>query len=55
MGISTKDNRCFADNGEEKCKALRHKFCNSGDCRFFKTEEQFKKDREKYGFKGKED
>ena len=46
--------KCFADRGESCC-ILKHKFCETEKCRFYKTKEQFNKDREKYGSGTEED
>lgn len=31
---------CFGYD-KDKCKALKERYCDSGDCRFFKTKEEF--------------
>lgn len=42
---------CFAyDPVKHNCKVLNECYCKVEDCKFFKTKEQFKKGREKYGF-----
>lgn len=38
--------KCFADKEQNKCAVLIDKNCT--DCKFFKTENQYKNDRLKY-------
>jgi hypothetical protein len=38
---------CFAYVSSWKCKALNDVVCKTGECPFYKTQEQFEKDAEK--------
>lgn len=44
---------CFAyktENGKIKCIALREMECTKGQCKFYKSREQYRKEVKKYGF-----
>ena len=43
---------CFGYRGSCKCSALKQMYCNIEHCRFYKTKEQFERDRKKYPFVG---
>lgn len=45
-------NKCFANGGEEcNCEILTEKLCKTkGRCKFFKTKEQYEKDKADYDF-----
>lgn len=43
---------CFGYSGRCKCNALKQMYCNIEECKFYKTIEQFEKDRRKYPFVG---
>lgn len=50
MAIRT---NCFAYKEKaNKCAALNELVCEKSECRFFKTKEQFCKEREKYPARG---
>lgn len=43
---------CFGYRGSCKCSALKQMYCSVEHCRFYKTTEQFERDRKKYPFVG---
>lgn len=43
---------CFGYRGSRKCSALKQMYCSDEHCRFYKTKEQFERDRKRYPFVG---
>ncbi len=42
---------CFGYSGRCKCNALNQMYCETEKCKFYKTTEQFERDRRKYPFR----
>lgn len=48
--VSNKNGDCFSyDKSFKKCRALDKLYCKNENCKFYKSDKQYKKENEKWG------